>query len=188
MGEAKLLTPIGEKSVFEITLLNHMESSLSAICAVVAGWIEGFSGIVAAYAGCRVSFVEMERPCQMSDSLKAGWKYLQDDVKPGGVMISLADKPLVDPATIDVIVRSYLESGKPICVPAYGGRWGHPVIISSTLDTEIMELEGDRGARDVLTRHRDLVHEVNVDTDGVLFDVDNQEDLNILRSRLTTDG
>jgi molybdenum cofactor cytidylyltransferase len=184
MGEAKLLVRVGAKTVFEIALSNHIASSASLICGVVPGWIKGFKHLVAGYRGDRADFVEMEQPCPMSESLKAGWSYLQAGVKPEAVMISLADKPLVTTGTIDALIAAYLRSGRPICVPTYHGRWGHPVIISSGLDTEIMRLKGDHGAREILLRHRDEVDEVSVATDEVLVDVDTVEDMDVLRSRL----
>jgi molybdenum cofactor cytidylyltransferase len=184
MGKPKLLMRVGGKTIFEIALEHHIESSVSSICAVIAGWIEGFGDIAAGYAGDRVEFAAIARPCPMSDSLKYGWTRLQDRVKPRAVMISLADKPLVGPAAIDRLIEAYLKSDKPICVPVYEGRRGHPVIISSRLDSAIMELEGDQGARELLARHPDEVEQVDVDSDEVLIDVDSIEDWDILKSRL----
>jgi molybdenum cofactor cytidylyltransferase len=187
MGNAKLLMRVGARTVFEIALANHMDSSVSSICAVVAGWIAGFKDIVTRYSGGSVEFIEMEHPCPMSASLKAGWSHLQTRLSPDAVMISLADKPLVSARTIDKLIAAYGRSDMPICVPAYRGRWGHPVIISSGLHSEIMDLDGDQGARQVLRRHRDEVEEVVVGTDEVLVDVDRVEDLDTLRSRLEKD-
>lgn len=183
MGRPKLLVRMGEKTVFEVALLNHVASSLSSICAVVAGWTAEFGPISDRYADDRVTFIQMPRPCRMSDSLKAGWKASQESVRPDAVMISLADQPLVTPSIIDRLVAAYRDSGSTICVPAYGNRWGHPVIIDSRLGDEIMQVEGDRGAREVLSRHRDLVKEIPFDTDAVIVDVDTDEDLGRIRSR-----
>jgi molybdenum cofactor cytidylyltransferase len=184
MGKPKLLMRIGGKTVFEIALANHVESSVSSICAVIAGWIPGFGEIAAACAGERVEFAGIAAPCPMSDSLKYGWRRLQDGVKPGAVMISLADKPLVGPGTINTLIQAYLKTDKPICVPVYEGKWGHPVIISSRLDSEIMELKGDHGAKELLERHRDEVEQVDIDSDEVIVDVDNIDDWDTLRTRL----
>ncbi|MFH1313023.1 MAG: nucleotidyltransferase family protein [Candidatus Eisenbacteria bacterium] len=184
MGKPKLLMCVRGKTVFEIALANHMESSVSSVCAVIAGWIAGFEEIAAEYAGDRVEFVAIAAPCPMSDSLKAGWRRLQDGVRPGAVMISLADKPLVGPGTIDTLIGAYLKSDRPICVPVNTGIWGHPVIISSELDREIMELQGDQGARELLARHRDEVEQVAINSDEVLVDVDSIDDWDILKSRL----
>ncbi len=188
MGEPKLLTRIGGRTIFEIALANHLASSIPLVCAVIAGWIDGMSTARRAYSGARVRFVEIEEPCPMAESLKAGWKYLRADYDPDAVMISLADKPLVTADVIDLMIRSYEKSLKPICVPVYEGVWGHPVVISSDLEAEIMASEGDVGAREVLARHSDEIEEIDVGTDAVLLDVDSAEDLGVLERRFRTYG
>jgi molybdenum cofactor cytidylyltransferase len=100
-------------------------------------------------------------------------------------MISLADKPLVTAQTIDMLIDSYRAASRPICVPTFEGKRGHPVIFSTGLGEEIMKLEGDRGAREVLRSRRYEVHEVTVDSDEVVLDFDCPEDMDMLISRLS---
>lgn len=188
MGEPKLLRRVGGRTIFEIALANHLASSIPLVCAVIAGWIDSFSAVRRAHSSARVRFVEIDHPCHMAESLKAGWKYLRTDYDPDAVMISLADKPLVTADIIDLMIRSYEKSLKPICVPVHGRVWGHPVIISSDFESEIMASEGDMGARGVLARHSDEIEEIDVGTDAVLLDVDSAEDLGVLERRFRTDG
>lgn len=188
MGEPKLLRRIGGRTIFEVALANHLASSIPLVCAVIAGWIDGFSAVRRAHSSARVRFVEIEEPCHMAESLKVGWKYLRAGYDPDAVMISLADKPLVTADIIDLIIRSYEKSPKPICVPVHRRVRGHPVIISSDLEAEIMTSEGDIGARTVLARHSDEIEEIDVGTDAVLLDVDSAGDLGVLESRFRTDG
>jgi molybdenum cofactor cytidylyltransferase len=188
MGRDKLLMAIDGMSVFEAVLKNHLRSSLDVVCAVVPGWVEGFKAITARARGPRAVFVDMETPCEMSTSLKAGWSWIRDNTESRGIMISLADQPLVRPSTIDALVAAYLASDKAICVPTHRGRCGHPVIIGREFDSEIMSLRGDRGAREILAARADLVLEVEVASDEVLVDLDRFDDLQSIRSRLRNDG
>lgn len=188
MGEPKLLVSLGEKTVFETALANHLASSIRLVCAVVAGWLPGFAPIVRKNRDERVRFLGMMEPCPMSQSLKSGWSWVESNWKPDAVMISLGDKPLVTSETIDLLIGSYISGGRGILVPTYHGTWGHPVIVSSSLGEEIMHLDGDRGALEVLTAHRDLICEVPVDSDEVVFDVDSSEDIVLLKKRLGLNG
>lgn len=138
--------------------------------------------------GERVKFLKMEKPVPMSESLKAGWTWVVTNLKPDGVMISLADKPLVAAETIDIIIDAYGASDREICVPTYRGTRGHPVIISSSLGAEVMALEGDRGAGQVLAARRDRITEVAVASDSVVFDVDSSDDVEALKARLGAIG
>lgn len=202
MGGAKLLRELGGKTVFELSLHNHLASCLPVVCAVVAGWLPGFRRIIEDRACERVTFVSMDEPREMSDSLKAGWRWLTENHTPDAIMISLADKPLIGAQTIDLLIDEYSRSDRPICVPTFEGRRGHPVIVSTDLSGEIMRLEGDQGAREVLSSGvaggsgggagvssgagsaAGRVLEVPVASDEVVLDFDLPEDMDILMSRL----
>lgn len=185
MGGEKLLMKIGGQTVFMISLGRHLGSSLAGVCAVVPGWKAGFREIVETNAGPRTAFVEMGEPGRMSDSLKAGWGWTMDNTDACAVMISLADQPLVDSTTLDVLMDAYRSSARPICAPVHKGMRGHPVIIGRDLDREIMKLEGDMGARAVLERHPEHVLEVEVGSDEVVLDLDRAEDFEVMKARLT---
>jgi molybdenum cofactor cytidylyltransferase len=188
MGRDKLLIEVGGRTIFETTLSNYLGTSLDGICAVVPGWLAGFKTVMDSQTDPRTTYVKMERPCEMSHSLRAGWAWVRDNLSPGGVMIGLADQPLVRSVTIDRIIDCYLASSRPITVPVYRGRRGHPVIAGSEFDGDIMQLSGDRGARDILEHHPDVVHEVDVDSDEVLIDFDNIDELDAIKARLAAHG
>jgi molybdenum cofactor cytidylyltransferase len=187
MGEPKLLKMAGGKTIFEVTLGRHLESSLLRISAVVPGWLAGFGPIMERSSSDRVSFVVMDEPCEMSSSLKAGWKHLCEQGGLDGIMVSLADQPLVTAGTIDKLIRSFSGSQKPICVPVFEGRRGRPVLIATGLGEEVLALEGDEGARSLLRKHCDEIEEVGVSSDEVHLDLDRPEDLQRLAARLKTD-
>jgi molybdenum cofactor cytidylyltransferase len=188
LGGPKLLISVGGMSVFERVLLSHEASALRSICAVIPGWLPEFRAIAERHGGKRVKFLELAEPGVMSRSLKTGWSWVEENWAPAAVMVSLADKPLVRNRTIDLVVRSWKRAGEGICVPTFEGRWGHPVILDARLGDEVMTVEGDRGALAVLETHRDLVREVVVDSDEVLFDIDSAEDVGELAARLTWNG
>jgi molybdenum cofactor cytidylyltransferase len=188
MGQPKLLRRIGDKTIFEIALAHHLASSVPFVCAVVAGWLDGFKEIRGACRDRRVRFIEIAGPCQMAESLKAGWRCIRSDRSPDAIMISLADKPLVTADVINLLIESFEESRMPVCVPVYNGTQGHPVVISCDFESEILAATGDVGARKLLASHRDEIEEVSVDTDAVLLDVDSLADLAVLEARLVSDG
>lgn len=188
MGQPKLLKRVGGKTIFEIALAHHLASSVPFVCAVVAGWLGGFKRLRRACDDRRVRFVEIAGPCPMADSLKAGWRCIRSDRNPDAIMISLADQPLVTADLINLLIQSYEASPMPICIPAYEGVQGHPVIISCEFESEILATTGDIGARGLLAAHRDEIEEVRVDTDAVLLDIDSIEDLAAVEARLVSDG
>jgi molybdenum cofactor cytidylyltransferase len=189
MGKPKLLIPLGRGTIFEASLANYAASRLlGSVLAVVPGWIGEFDEIAERLETERTMFIKMDKPCAMSDSLRAGWDRLVRGSRPDGIMISLADKPLVTARTIDAVAQAYREGGCDVCVPSFRGAWGHPVIVDRSLGGEIRDLRGDRGAMAVLEAHRDRLREVPVESDEILFDVDGEGDLADLEARLAAKG
>jgi molybdenum cofactor cytidylyltransferase len=68
-----------------------------------------------------------------------------------------------------------LERGADIAAPVYQGRRGNPVGFSRRHLTQLLGLDGDQGARNLLMRHP--VTEVPVDDAGVIRDIDELSDL-----------
>jgi molybdenum cofactor cytidylyltransferase len=188
MGRDKLLMEVGGMTILEISLANHLESSLDGVSIVVPGWVDGFKAIAAGTADDRAVFIETDRPGDMSASLKVGWSWARDNTESRGIMISLADQPLVGRRTIDLLVKTYLESDMGFCVPTYRGLRGHPVIVGREFDSDVMQLSGDRGAREIMARRPGLVLEVEVASDEVVLDLDRIEDFEAIRSRIRSRG
>ncbi|TQV66154.1 nucleotidyltransferase family protein [Exilibacterium tricleocarpae] len=91
-------------------------------------------------------------------------------------LVALADMPFIRPETTAAVAAA-LRRGQPIAQPRWQGRAGHPVGFHNTYLEELLALSGDRGAREILRRHRQSIHWVEVDDKGVLMDVDTPADL-----------
>ena len=92
-------------------------------------------------------------------------------------IVALGDMPAIRPETIGR-VRAALESGALIAAPSDGGeRRGHPVGFAAALRAELLALDGDVGARDVVRRHAADVKLVATDDAGVFVDIDTPHDL-----------
>jgi len=99
-----------------------------------------------------------------------------------GWIVALGDMPVVDRATIEAIRRA-LERGAPMAAPYdRSGRRGHPVGFSRALREELLALDGDVGARDLLARHADMVERIVTDDPGIFVDIDTKADLENLGS------
>jgi molybdenum cofactor cytidylyltransferase len=79
-------------------------------------------------------------------SLRAGVAALAETE---AVVVTLADQPLITPQVVAAVLdRS--ESRAPAARATYDGRPGHPVVIKRELYADVLALEGDAGARDLL--------------------------------------
>jgi molybdenum cofactor cytidylyltransferase len=114
----------------------------------------------------------------LASSLRAGLARVEGAA---GGLVMLADMPLVAPAALDRLIAAFEETGACAVVPTRNGRRGNPVLLGRASFARLRELQGDKGARDLL-RAFDGVVEVEIDDDGVLADIDLPDDLALLRS------
>jgi molybdenum cofactor cytidylyltransferase len=98
-----------------------------------------------------------------SSSLRAGLQAVSLEAR--AAVVLLGDQPGVSSAGIREVVRSYEEAGGPVVQAAYGGRAGHPVLFARRIWPEIETVEGDVGARDILSGHPEWVTTVDAGGD-----------------------
>lgn len=93
-----------------------------------------------------------------------------------GWCILPADMPYVDKSTTSQIVRS-LRNGVGIAAPFYHRHRGHPVGFAKTFRNDLLALEGDFGAREILAAESESVVAIEVEDPGILIDIDTPQDL-----------
>ncbi|MFC1814736.1 NTP transferase domain-containing protein [Thermodesulfobacteriota bacterium] len=113
-----------------------------------------------------------------SQSLRTGLSEVMDEFP--SVMFLLGDQPLVDAKMIDLLLTRFWKSGKEICVPVHQGRRGNPSIFSRNFFAQLMRIQGDIGAREIIRANPDRLLSVDVDDPLSFFDIDTEEDLNTL--------
>jgi molybdenum cofactor cytidylyltransferase len=119
--------------------------------------------------------VEAERFADgLSASLAAGIEALPADCD--GAFVFLGDMPRIPRAVFQPMVQA-LDEGAFAAAPVFHGRRGHPVLFSRSLFTELLNLEGDRGAGALLDGLGGGLVTIPAPDDGVLFDVDEREEL-----------
>lgn len=92
----------------------------------------------------------------LSASLKAGISALPADAD--AVLVCLGDMPLIGSDWLETLIGAWSEaSADTICVPTFQGKSGNPVLWPRSCFSEIMELEGDAGARSLIGLHADSV-------------------------------
>jgi len=110
----------------------------------------------------------------MSRSLIAG---LCATSEAEGWVVALGDMPYILPRSITA-VSDAIASKALIVLPTYHGSRGHPVGLSARLREELLSVQGDEGAREVVKRHTDDCRLVACDDDpGILRDIDTRADI-----------
>lgn len=182
-GAQKLLAPYGGSTVIR-TVVEAVQGADVAYVVVVTG--AGGEAIRGALAGRSVVWAENPAPEQgMSGSVAAGLGALPPNV--GAVLVVLGDQPTVSGTVVERLVATWRGGGGPVVAPRYRGERGNPVLFDRTLFGVLGALEGDRGARDFLKAHPELVTLVDV-ADPPPLDVDTPADYDDLLRRRAARG
>jgi molybdenum cofactor cytidylyltransferase len=97
----------------------------------------------------------------MASSLQVGLRAMRPDMEAAVVM--LGDQPMVGSRTVAALLRAWRREGSRPAVAVSrgeGGRWTPPVVLARELWDELMTLEGDAGARQLLDGRPELVDTV----------------------------
>ena len=179
MGAAnKLTSDVDGKAMVRHTVEAALASRADCVLVVTGHQAED---VRAALAGLNVGFVHNpDYASGLAASLKAGIRAVPEDAESAAVL--LGDMPQITALHIDRLLDAFAGGGNPpIIVPTREGRRGNPVIWPRSLFAEMLQLEGDAGAKRLLTAHKDRVREVEMDTDAIFADVDTPEALAALR-------
>ena len=172
MGQAKQLLPLGETTVLEATLANVRHSAASEVILVLGAAAESIQNRISPHNFRTV--INPEYAEGMASSLRAGIAALSPQTE--AALIVLADQPFVRPETLDHLIAEYARTRQPILIPTWQGTRGNPVLLGRAIFPEVMQLQGDAGCRAIFGRHPNAILNVEVKDEGILLDIDNQED------------
>jgi len=93
-----------------------------------------------------------------------------------GWLITLADMPYVKTDTLTLLANKLTE-GADIIAPQFKQQRGHPVGISHVYINELLALNEDIGARNIIKNNQDQLELVLTDDEGVIRDIDYPDDV-----------
>jgi molybdenum cofactor cytidylyltransferase len=88
----------------------------------------------------------------------------------GGILLTMADQPLVTAVDLSAMIARLWETGAPAVAACYDGVLGVPAVFAGAAAAALTELHGSEGARRVLAKLGPAV--VRFDLPDAAFDVD----------------
>lgn len=175
----KLAQTLGDSTVLAQTLSRVVEAGLSPVVVTTADLVPLARTVVAARDIVVVPADEAgpQGARGVGRSIAAGISARSH--APGWVVLP-GDLPLVQPRTLHAVQRALNQSA--IVTAQYRGWRGHPIGFSQELFTELCLLSSDHSVRRLLSRYPG--RDVEVDDDGIRFDIDTQAMLAAARERL----
>jgi molybdenum cofactor cytidylyltransferase len=181
----KLTLPVSGIPLLRRTAGTLLASGLQAVVAVLGHEAHAMRALL---DGLPLRLIENPRyrEGQMS-SVHCGL-----DALPGpcdGVMICLADQPLLTPADIDTLIAAFARSARGgILVPTWAGRRGNPVVLDYVQRATILAGGHNLGCRHLIERMPERVASFAMPNDHVVFDLDTPADYAALQARLQGEG
>jgi molybdenum cofactor cytidylyltransferase len=173
-GPNKLLAEIGGRSLVRIAVEQALASRAKPVIVVTGHERER---VEAALKGLPVQFVHNpDFAVGLGGSVRTGIAAVP--AAADGAIVCLGDMPQVDAALIDRLIAGFApEQGALAVMPTIDGQRGNPVLWSRRFFPDLMAIEGDVGARNLINRYGEAVVEVPVTGKGALVDVDTPEAL-----------
>ena len=95
-----------------------------------------------------------------------------------GMLLCLIDHPLISAALVQDLIEHFYNSKKPIVLPTYDGRRGHPVIFAASLYQDLLRAPLETGARAVVWAHAGEVEEVPTNEEGCVLNLNDPDTMN----------
>ncbi|HEY4307302.1 MAG TPA: nucleotidyltransferase family protein [Gemmatimonadaceae bacterium] len=162
-----------------VTLVEHAAMRLRAATdAVVAVVGHDADAVRDALAGWDIRIVEnREWQSGLASSLRRGVEAIPGDAE--AIVVAVGDQPGLDSAVTHAVIARWRETGQSIVSATYRGVRGHPVLFARSIFPELLELQGDAGARLLIERSAERVEYVDIDAE-MPPDVDTVEQLSAL--------
>lgn len=111
----------------------------------------------------------------MASSIITGLKYLEEkNPLTDGVIILMCDQPFVSAVLLNDLISTQQQTAKPIVACNYGNTIGTPALFHKSIFNELLQLQGDTGARKIIQKH---IHEIAaVPFEKGIVDIDTEED------------
>ncbi|UIJ73549.1 NTP transferase domain-containing protein [Aurantimonas sp. HBX-1] len=180
-GPNKLLATFGGVPLIRRSVETALAACNAGRVRVVVGHMQ--AAIEASLAGLPIEIVaNPDFEAGLSTSLKAGFAA---SATADGVLVMLADQPLLGAADLDRLIAAFTGEGKGAIVAATDrGRRRNPVILSTRFADAIARLAGDVGAAPVIAAHPEALTEIEIGA-AAGTDVDTPEALAAAGGTLT---
>jgi molybdenum cofactor cytidylyltransferase len=169
MGRPKPLLRFSDDRTFLDQIVSVLRSSQVDRITVVLGAHAGLVHQSTDLSGVRVVVNEAYEKGQLS-SLIAGLQSLPPDSE--AILLCLVDSPFLTPETINRLIAAFRETGRPIVIPVFQERRGHPTLFGAALFQTLIDAPVEEGAKYVVHTNRNKIVELDVPDGGVTISID----------------
>ena len=170
MGHVKQLLPLKDATLLGVVIEKAQETETDEVFCVLGA---NSSEIEASIEKYKVEIIiNPNHQNGLSSSIVSGINHLIEK-NWEAVLIILGDQPLICVKYLNELINAFKKTPKNIMATEYHDSLGVPVIIPKLYFKNLLQLKGDKGAKEFLHSQKDVVKSFKSDS---LFDVDSKED------------
>jgi molybdenum cofactor cytidylyltransferase len=178
MGQLKQLLPLGGKPVIIHCLDTIIESGITDIVVILNPEGKEMEETVRHFP-VTIAF-NNDASSEMAESARIGLKSVRNDAS--GILICLSDHPLISTETLKTLIAAHEREHDKIMIPVFRDKRGHPTLFPRyCLDKVSLGYT----LREILHSDKSLVHFVEVSDEGILCDMDTEEDYKMMVQRVS---
>lgn len=176
-GSSKLLHELHGMPLLRHALAAAQDACPGRVCLVTGHASEDIADAASGLADQLV--LNTEYRTGIGSSIAKGISHLREEA--AGVIVILADQPLVTAAHIGGLIGRWDGDPDAIVATRFSGVDGPPVLFGQSHFGQLSELVGDAGAKQVLRSHADVLR--TVEFERAAIDIDTPSDLEALLSQ-----
>ena len=186
MGELKQVLSLGPSTLLEHVIRQALHENFTEVITIIGNEAEMIKDTIRIEDPRFRWVMNEDYLLGQSTSLRVGVANVHESTR--HVMVFLGDTPFISSETIKKVVQIAEEkfTGNDesfVIRPVYRGTAGHPVFFGNIDKNLFSQLQGDIGAKPLFAKIADYV-QVEVEDDGILFDVDTKEEYVKAKKRL----
>lgn len=172
MGETKQLLPWGKQTLIEHVIEQHLQTEVSEVYVVLGANFEEIKNQIKNYP---VKILENTAwRLGLSTSIVAVARHLiGNGLKIDGVLIALADQPLLGSDHMKLLIRNFNENPQKITATIYGEKFGVPALFPVSYLDALSHLTGGKGASMLINAEKSRT--TAVDPGDKAIDIDTPE-------------
>ncbi|CAM4376955.1 nucleotidyltransferase family protein [Zobellia nedashkovskayae] len=179
MGQPKQLLPWKDT-----TLLGHAIQTAKSTDAIEVVTVLGANAkLIQSQIKEEVIFIQNTAwQSGLGGSIACGTEWLlQSNIEFDGLLITLADQPLIDFKYLDKLISTFSEHTDRIIASTYRNRAGVPALFPKKYVNTLLKLDEDFGAKHLLEQEQDTI--ITIPAENRISDVDTEEDYEQLKNR-----
>jgi len=183
-GENKLIKEINGMALIKHSVKNILGSAIDELIIVLGHEKVKIENIIEKNKKIKFIFNENYKT-GISSSIKKGLGHISK--KSEAFFICLGDMPDINQNIYNKLIKTRYnynkklipEKKKEIIIPIFGEKDGNPILFSKFMKKEILGIDGDFGAKNIIEKNKNKILYVPIKSSGITIDFDTNEDFNI---------